>query len=251
MPQKVQLVDFTLDPLSKLYAAYRTCYSSETPHEIWEKIRSNSISKDKIEKFIVERMATGHNSPLEQVVLWFAISGVSRSLSHQLVRHRIGISFAQQSQRYVKYDGSPIRFVVPKTWAPLEKEYRELMEQITKLYSRAVKNGIPAEDARFVLPNATPTNFWICVNFAELLHICDLRLCTRAQWEIRRMVALMRAEVKRSMPELAKYLQPKCGEHRTGFCDESLRDYENCPIGKKRPHKSIIVGAPLEDGDLK
>jgi thymidylate synthase (FAD) len=78
------------------------------------------------------------------------------------------------------------------------------------------------------------------VNFAEMLHICDLRLCVRAQWEIRRMVALMRAEIKRVLPEIAVFLQPKCGENRMGYCDESVDEWAKCPLGKVRPHKAAI-----------
>ena len=99
----VKLVDFAAMPLEKLYAAFRTCYSSDTPIEIWEKIEAQKISHEKIREFIGERLKTGHSSPLEQVVFWFAIANVSRSLSHQFVRHRVGISFEQQSQRYVKF----------------------------------------------------------------------------------------------------------------------------------------------------
>ena len=198
---QVRLIDYAKAPLEKLYAAFRTCYSSDTPIEIWEKIETEKISREKIREFIGERLKTGHASPLEQVVFWFAIAGVSRSLSHQFVRHRIGISFEQQSQRYVKFK---------------------------------------QEKLAFVLPNAAPTNFHVMVNFAEMLHICDLRLCVRAQWEIRRMVALMRAEIKRVLPEIAVFLQPKCGENRMGYCDESLEDWGKCPLGRVRPHKSAL-----------
>ena len=90
---QVKLIDYASAPLEKLYAAFRTCYSADTPIEIWEKIEAEKISHDKIREFITERLKTGHASPLEQVVFWFGISGVSRSLSHQFVRHRIGISF--------------------------------------------------------------------------------------------------------------------------------------------------------------
>jgi len=237
---EVALIHHSPDPIETLYAAYRTCYSSDTPIEIWGKIRRGVIPKEKMKKFIKDRLETGHNSPLEQVVFWFAVCGVSRSLSHQLVRHRIGISFSQQSQRYVKLDCTGISYVPPDSWKEknLDGEYRELMHQIVVAYDHALKAGILPEDARFVLPNATKTNFQICVNFAELLHIGDLRLCTRAQWEIRRMVSLMRAEVKKAIPDLGSYIQPKCGDKRMGFCDEALNDWERCPIGKKRPHKS-------------
>jgi thymidylate synthase (FAD) len=239
---QVKLIDFAKSPLEKLYAAFRTCYSSETPIEIWEKIEAEKISREKIREFIGERLKTGHASPLEQVVFWFAIANVSRSLSHQFVRHRIGISFEQQSQRYVKFKQDKLAFVMPESWerAGMREEFEGLLDKTSDLYARALKAGIPAEDARFVLPNAAPTNFHVMVNFAEMLHICDLRLCVRAQWEIRRMVALMRAEIKRVLPEIAVFLQPKCGENRMGYCDESLDEYLKCPLSKVRPHKAAI-----------
>ena len=239
---QVKLIDYASAPLEKLYAAFRTCYSADTPIEIWEKIEAEKISHEKIREFITERLKTGHASPLEQVVFWFAISGVSRSLSHQFVRHRIGISFEQQSQRYVKFKQDKLAFVLPESWsrAGLDDEFSQLLEHTSALYARALKAGIPAEDARFILPNAAPTNFHVMVNFAEMLHICDLRLCVRAQWEIRRMVALMRSEIKKILPEIAVFLQPKCGENRMGYCDESLDEWQKCPLGRVRPHKSSL-----------
>jgi len=239
---QVLLIDYARAPLEKLYAAFRTCYSADSPLEIWDKIETAKITREKIREFIGERLKTGHASPLEQVVFWFAIAGVSRSLSHQFVRHRIGISFEQQSQRYVKFKQDKLAFVLPESWsrAGMDSEFAELLERTSDLYARALKAGIPAEDARFVLPNAAPTNFHVMVNFAEMLHICDLRLCVRAQWEIRRMVALMRAEIKKILPEIAVFLQPKCGENRMGYCDESLEDWQKCPLGRVRPHKSAL-----------
>jgi thymidylate synthase (FAD) len=239
---RVKLIDYAKAPLEKLYAAFRTCYSADSPIEIWDKIETEKISRDKIREFIGERLKTGHASPLEQVVFWFAIAGVSRSLSHQFVRHRIGISFEQQSQRYVKFKQERLAFVMPESWsrAKLDDDFAELLAKTSELYAKALKAGIPAEDARFILPNAAPTNFHVMVNFAEMLHICDLRLCVRAQWEIRRMVALMRAEIKRVLPEIAVFLQPKCGENRMGYCDESLEDWQKCPLGRVRPHKSAL-----------
>src|SRR5512139_2976092 len=186
MPLEVTLIDCARDPLQKLYGAYRTCYTPKTPGEVWSEIRDGTISPEKIREFIAERLKTGHASPLEQVVFWFGISGVSRSLSHQFVRHRIGISFEQQSQRYVKYKEDRLEYVRPRTWekAGLAEDYDRLMQEVTRVYRLALERGLPAEDARFVLPNATPTNFQVMVNFTELLHIADLRLCWRAQWEI-------------------------------------------------------------------
>ena len=247
---EVKLIDVAADPFEKLYAAYRTCYSSDTPIEIWEKIRGAKITPERIRQFIGERLKTGQASPLEQVIFWFAIAGVSRSLSHQLVRHRIGISFEQQSQRYVRFKEETLEFIMPESWqrAGLSAEFDQLAAQISSTYTKALAAGIPAEDARFVLPNAAPTNFQVMVNFAEMLHIADLRLCVRAQWEIRKMVALMRLEIKRAIPELAQYLQPKCGELRMGYCDESYEDWAKCPLGKVRPHKAALFELYREHG---
>ena len=250
---QVKLIDFARAPLEKLYAAFRTCYTADTPIEIWEKIEAEKITHDKIREFIGERLKTGHASPLEQVVFWFAIAGVSRSLSHQFVRHRIGISFEQQSQRYVKFKQDKLAFVMPESWsrAGLDNDFSDLLAQTSALYAKALKAGIPAEDARFVLPNAAPTNFHVMVNFAEMLHICDLRLCVRAQWEIRRMVALMRAEIKHVLPEIAVFLQPKCGENRMGYCDESRADWEKCPLSRVRPHKADLFAMYEQHGKRK
>jgi thymidylate synthase (FAD) len=121
--------------------------------------------------------------------------------------------------------------------AGMEDEYNAAFDDVAELYDKLIAKGVPAEDARFVLPNATNTNFKVTVNFLEFLHIADLRLCTRAQWEFRKVVAMMRAELMRRFPELALYVQPKCGEHRLGYCDEAYEDWQACPIGRKRPHK--------------
>src|SRR5436309_10544399 len=129
----VVLIDIANDPLTKLYGAYRTCYTPKTPREVWDDIAGGSVTREKIAQFIAERLKTGHASPLEQVVFWFGISGVSRSLSHQFVRHRIGISFEQQSQRYVKYKKDRLDYVIPKTWEKtpgMADEYEKLMAEV-------------------------------------------------------------------------------------------------------------------------
>src|SRR5207244_11873082 len=134
---QVKLIDYASDPLEKLYAAFRTCYSSDSPIEVWEKIKTEKISHERVREFITERLKTGHASPLEQIVFWFAIAGVSRSLSHQFVRHRIGISFEQQSQRYVKFKQEKMEFVLPQSWARagLEGDFNELVGRISEVYT--------------------------------------------------------------------------------------------------------------------
>ena len=242
MPIQVTLLSHSEDPLRSLYMAYRTCYSQLTPQQVAARIEDERIPREKMHNFIVERLKTGHASPLEQVWFEFGISGVSRAFSHQFVRHRVGISFEQQSQRYVTYKKGEFPYSIPRSveQAGMSEKMEELFGQAGALYEELVEAGVPAEDARFLLPNATSTNFKITVNFQSLLHICDLRLCTRAQWEFRRVAALMRAEVARAVPELGGYLQPKCGEFRMGYCDESVEDWEACPIGRVRPHKDAL-----------
>ena len=261
MPIEVTLISRSEDPLRSLYMAYRTCYSQFTPRQVLERIGDERITEDEMRRFIEERLKTGHASPLEQVWFEFGISGVSRAFSHQFVRHRVGISFEQQSQRYVTYKKGEFPYTVPETVKKAGKadDMEALFARVGELYEEMVAAGIPAEDARFLLPNATNTNFKITVNFQSLLHICDLRLCTRAQWEFRKVAALMRSEVMKVVPELGKYLQPKCGEFRLGYCDESEKDWEACPIGRVRPHKDALFRlynahrkgelAPLRDED--
>src|SRR5260370_6265604 len=202
---QVKLIDYASAPLEKLYAAFRACYSSDSPIEIWDKIKAEKISHERVREFIGERLKTGHASPLEQIVFWFAIAGVSRSLSHQFVRHRIGISFEQQSQRYVKFKQDRLAFVMPESWrrAGMEEEFAGLLERTSELYARALKAGIPAEDARFVLPNAAPTNFHVMVTFAEMLHICHLRLRGRAQGGVQRRVAMLPGPITHVLPQVA------------------------------------------------
>src|SRR5487761_1667242 len=221
MTIQVRLLDHTHDPLRSLYVAYRTCYSALTPIQIVERIDDGRISQEQMQVFIEDRLQTGHASPLEQVWFEFVIAGVSRTFSHQFVRHRMGISFEQQSQRYVTFKHGVFPSTIPETVrrAGYEPRVEDLFAQVGALYEEMIAAGVPGEDARFVLPNATNTNFKVTVNFAELLHICDLRLCTRAQWEFRKVASLIRADINRKFPELAPYMQPKCGERRTGYCD--------------------------------
>jgi thymidylate synthase (FAD) len=243
MKPQVTLVSHTADPIKSLYLAFRVCYSELTPQQVLDRIESEKITRETMLKFVTERLKTGHASPLEQVHFEFVISGVSRAFSHQFVRHRIGISFEQQSQRYVSYADAYFPRITPKSIASDDENadiYDTLMSNIQWTYDQLVSNGVPPEDARFVLPNATSTNFKVTVNFQQLLHMADLRLCTRAQWEFRKVMALMRAEVMRVIPELGKYMQPKCGEFRLGYCDESQKDWAACPLGRIRPHKDQL-----------
>src|SRR3990170_4767405 len=170
MAIQVKLLDHTQDPIRSLYIAYRTAYSALTPMQIQRRIEDGRITREQMAEFIERRLQTGHSSPLEQVWFEFAISGVSRAFSHQFVRHRVGISFEQQSQRYVKFKDAQFPFTVPESVrrAGMTQKMEAAFARLGRLYQELLDAGVPAEDARFLLPNATNTNFKIMVNFQEL-----------------------------------------------------------------------------------
>lgn len=247
----VTLLSHTADPLSALYVAYRTCYSEDAPEVTWEKIQAGTISRDRMMKFMLARLDTGHASPLEQVSFTFAISGVSRAFSHQFVRTRVGMSPEQQSQRYVVETREKFEYVTPPSIEAWHNDsdynlargaFRTSMEDAIDTYHYLVALGVPAEDARFVLPNAAATNLVCTINLAALLHMGDLRMCLRAQWEYRAVVGKMRALVHHEFPWLGRLIGPKCMAYRKGYCDESEKDWAACPLSKVRPHKSQVLG---------
>ena len=236
-----EIVDKFYVPL--IYTACRTCYSELEPDEIFRRAVDGQIDPAKQRKLIQGVIESGHGSTIEHIVFTFGISGVSRTLSHQLVRHRAGVAFDQQSQRYVKFKGAST--MLPTSLAEADPELRERYEdQIEgslELYGEMVAAGIPGEDARFVFPNATRTNLVMTTNLRALIHMSGLRLCTMAQWEIRRLFQLIRHEIFAVSPFLGSFLAPKCVA--LGYCDEMGNRDEHCPI---RPHKDNVLGAWAE-----
>ena len=223
-----------------IYTACRTCYSELAPDEIFRRAVDGQIDPAKQRKLIQGVIESGHGSTIEHIVFTFGISGVSRTLSHQLVRHRAGVAFDQQSQRYVTFKGAST--MLPSTLAEAEPDlrerYEEQIEGSMELYGDLVAAGIPGEDARFVFPNATRTNLVMTTNLRALIHMSGLRLCTMAQWEIRRLFQLIRHEIFDVSPFLGSFLAPKCVA--LGYCDEMGHRDEHCPI---RPHKDNVLGA--------
>ncbi len=237
-----EIVDRYYVPL--IYTACRTCYSELAPDDIFERAVDGRISPEKQHELIGRVIESGHGSTIEHVVFTFAITGVSRTLSHQLVRHRAGVAFDQQSQRYVSYKKGAST-MLPGTIADsdpgLLERYEEQVEGALELYTELIDAGIPGEDARFVFPNATRTNLVMTANLRALIHMSGLRLCTMAQWEIRRLFQLIRHEVFAASPFLGSFLAPKCVP--LGYCDEAGNRDEHCPI---RPHKDKVLGAWAE-----
>ena len=203
---KVELINYTQNPVEAIEKAASTCYDSQP-------------TGGKIMKHCYK---SGHHSVLEFADFTFKISGVSRALTHQLVRHRMA-SYAQRSQRYCEEDG--FEFVTPASIAKnatANKRYNEVIESIKQAYSELIDMGIKAEDARMLLPNACCSEICVKMNLREFIHFCNERLCACAQWEIRELAKKMADEVSGVEPALKEYLVPKCEAHAPYcFCTES------------------------------
>ena len=193
MIMNVRLIAYTPNPDDVCATAAAVCYAAKDG-----------------KKSLAHALASGHDSVAEHAAFTFLIEGVSRALLAQLTRHRIA-SFSVQSQRYV--DMSRFEFVMPpsiQVHPTLRKEFFELIDRIKSFYDEAVEEGIPKEDARFVLPNACGTQITMTMNARELRHFFSLRCCNRAQWEIRQMADEMLALCKEAAPMLFADAGPGC-----------------------------------------
>jgi len=207
--------------------AARQCYSPLGAMQLAE-----GLSDQKVGDLIRTLLEAGHLSTTEHVTFTFAIEGVSRALSHQLVRHRIA-SYSQQSQRYVDENG--FAYVMPPSVAenPGARElFERQMEQVRETY-RELAAMVPREDARYVLPNACETRLVMTMNCRSLYNFFERRLCERAQWEIRGLARAMLDLVKEVAPRLFSWVGAPC----------EMRGY--CPEGKMSCGKVEIVARRL------
>lgn len=240
---KVKLIEHTPSPEKVVASAAKLCYSQVGVDEILE-----NLDEEKTQKFLDMLMTYGHHSPIEHVSFTFAIEGVSRSLTHQLVRHRVA-SYSQQSQRYVRLE--QFEYIIPpnieenekakeifmRSMSRVQEEYNQLVDilctkeldnlvkeyldakglinpeeieekQYRSIKSKAEKKAI--EDARYVFPNACETKIIATMNARELIHFFNHRCCNRAQWEIRQMAKEMLVQARKVAPVLFKYAGPSC-----------------------------------------
>ena len=229
-PLEVTLLEHTPNADALIYAAARQCYSDRFASETFEEasrlsIDYGGISEEDQLRLIRQVIDSGHDSPIEHVSFTFAISGVSRALSHQLVRHRIA-SYSQQSQRYV--EATDFRYIVPPEIAKIPgaaERYMQAMKSAAGAYAdlmvfltNAGRGKKAAEDARYVLPNACETRLVVTMNCRSLLHFFSLRCCERAQWEIRELARLMLAACMEVSPCVFALAGPFCKAN--GRCKE-------------------------------
>ncbi len=192
----VELLQYPDNPERAVATAARLCYAPVGAKELME-----TMPVERVQSVLSTIMKSGHFSTLEHVSYTFAVDGVSRALTHQLVRHRLA-SFNQQSQRYVKFTQG-VETVKPSSVSSDEEANRifdEALEAVLEGYQKLLDKGIPAEDARYLLPNAAETKIVITMNIRELLHFFSLRCCNRAQWEIREMATRMLDLVRPTAP---------------------------------------------------
>ena len=218
---KVELISYSNLGEKVCGIGARTCTSDKIP-----------TKEDDTSKALRSAISSGHDSVLEHFTMTFAVSGVSRALTHQLVRHRLA-SYSQQSQRYV--DMEEFEYITPASmddrviaeydffrnrnaYVPLREKYADIMEYLRQCYKSMVDAGVPEEDARYILPNACCTNIILTVNARELRHIAEERMCARSQWEIRELVTKMVKQAKEVAPTLFADAGPEC--EKTHVCYE-------------------------------
>lgn len=226
---RVDLLAKTPDGEKLIAAAARLCYSKTGVADLFE-----AMTEDKANRFLEMLTDMGHVSPIEHVSLTFGVEGVSRSLTHQLVRHRLA-SYSQQSQRYVAL--SEMEYIVPPSIAEDEElaaRFEASMQQVQESYDALVEGLLPKnvqkyidrgfsekeaksrgekdslEDARYVFPNACETKIIFTMNVRSLLHFIELRTCERAQWEIRRLALEVLKLAKEAYPALFQNAGPRC-----------------------------------------
>ena len=226
---KVKIIAHTPQPEKVIAMAAKLCYSPVGVEQIEE-----NLTEESVDKFLNMLINIGHESPLEHVTFTFAVEGISRACSHQIVRHRIA-SFSQQSQRYVKLD--QFEYIIPKEIEAIEEAkviFEQAMEQDQQAYDKLVevlfekhynnlikygKNEKEAkrnaekkaiEDARYVFPNACETKMVFTMNTRSLYNFLHHRCCERAQWEIRELATQMLKELKQVAPILFKNSGPNC-----------------------------------------
>ncbi|MPQ42366.1 FAD-dependent thymidylate synthase [Clostridium tarantellae] len=244
MSLKVKLIQYTPEPEKTIAAAAKLCYSAVGVDDIMEK-----LTEENTEKFLNMLMSYGHASPIEHVSFTFAVEGVSRSLTHQLVRHRIA-SYSQQSQRYVKLE--QFEYIVPPAIEENEeakilfikamKESQNSYDEIAKiLKEKYICQGIndkmaekkAIEDARYVFPNACETKVVFTMNARSLINFFHHRCCERAQWEIRELAKQMVYQVREVAPILFKKSGPSCV---AGVCPEG-----SMSCGKVKEMRSLYL----------
>ena len=248
---QVKLLAHTHEPEKLVATAAKLCYSSSDVDSLMD-----GLTDEKVESFVDMLASIGHESPMEHASFTFAIEGISRACSHQLVRHRIA-SYSQKSQRYVNENGfefitPPAIEECPEAKAEFEKQMAQIVESydkiaglLTEMHEKAMlAEGMDEksakskarkkanEDARFVLPNACETKIIVSMNVRTLFNFFKHRCCNRAQWEIKAVADEMLRLCCEVAPNLFKKAGPSCV--MTGVCPEGKMSCGKIPAVKEQ-----------------
>ncbi len=225
---KVRLLRHTAEAERLCGTAAQTSIKSGAPSEIFDKMDAETA-----EKIIRKVTSYGHTSVIEHASFTFSLEGVSRAMTHQLVRHRVA-SYTQQSQRYVTYNTLD-EYVTPPSMTnngEAKELFDETLNKISETYQKLLKMGIPKEDARFILPNAAKTNIIATMNARELRHFFNVRCCKRTQWEMREAAVEILKQAKKAAPALFEGAGPSCVE--LGYCPEGKMKPPECRVEEIR-----------------
>lgn len=175
---KVSLLWMTPDPLGAIAAACRM-YEGQPTYDL------SQITDKERKHYFEQAMSTHLKAPLEFVVFHFFLEAVPRSFTHQAVRQRTAV-FAQESMRFAVKDGFASEAIKPPSIVhsgdDMIGRWDEMNIKIEEFYNYMIANGIPAEDAREMLPHCTSTRLNYCTNLRNLADHAGNRLCTQAQF---------------------------------------------------------------------
>ena len=198
-----------------------TLLNSYVNEDIAKLAAANCVGKldNPTDKGLQVAVNSGHYSVLEHLPLTFLIEDVSRVTEVQLVRHRIA-SYSIRSGRYTKTNNNKPWYQTPKSIKnndSIIKLFTEMNENIYSFYTAMIEQGIPKEDARYILPQGLLTDIVVSMNARAFIEQCEKRLCKKAQWEIREMFTQMKECIKDIYPIVYEQLEPPCAK---GGCTE-------------------------------
>lgn len=179
----------------------------------------------------LEYMQHTIQSQFEFVDYMFLIEGVSRAFTHQLVRHRVGTSFAQQAQRAV--DMSGFAYITGPSISDHDQEltarrlYIETMQEINEGYQGLLRLGVNPQDARGVLPTNISTNIVFKANLRTLHDMALKRLCVKAQGEFQDVFRLLRHRVLEVHSWAESFIRVWCAQY--GTCQFHTFPVADCP----------------------
>lgn len=234
MEPTVELLAYTPSPERLVAAAARRSYDKRSTMQIWAEMTDEEVTQ------LLDRVIRhGHTSVLEHINFTFAIEGISRALSHQLVRHRIA-SYSQRSQQRANERG--FTFIVPpeiRKNAELTKEFQEKLKALAEFYTRAIESGIPKGQARYILPNACTTQIIMTMNARSLFNLISQRTCGVEEWEFRTVATRIHDILLTVAPGIFKYAGPMCVTDLVCLEGES---------GERCGRYKTIQGAVLRNG---